>query len=58
MSISSVSSGSPQFQALAAAQAQQPKDGAEPPAAKTLEGVSEALNATLGAIASGVDISV
>lgn len=56
MSISGVSSGSPQFQALAAVQAQQPK-GAEPPAAKALEGVGEKLDATLAAVSSGVDIS-
>ena len=58
MSISGVSSGSSQFQALAAVQAQQPKDGAEPAAAKTLEAVGEQLDATLAAVASGVDISV
>jgi hypothetical protein len=58
MSISGVSSALPQFQALAAVQAQQPKDGAEPPAAKALEGVGDKLNATLTAVASGVDISV
>lgn len=57
MSISSVSSAAPQFQALMAAKAQQPKEGAEQPAAKALEGANDQMNEALASISSGVDIS-
>jgi hypothetical protein len=58
MSISSVSGTAPQLQTLMVAKAQQPKEGAEPPAAKALEGANDQMNAALAAISSGVDISV
>ena len=59
MSITSVSSATPLHQAMAAPRpAQQPAEGAEPPAAKALEGVNDQLNAVLASVSSGLDISV
>ena len=58
MSISNVSSATPQLQTLMIAKAQQPKEGAEPPAAKALDGANDQMNAALAAVSSGVDISV
>jgi len=56
MNVSQVSYPVAHYQLPAAPKGSQPQDGAEPPAAKALEGANADMTAALASISSGVDI--
>ncbi len=59
MSVSGVGASNPQFQAAIAQKTrEQQPEGAEPAAEKALDGTNAQLQAVIGSLSSGLDISV